>query len=239
MIPNLHPARSFQGYNVFTVEPSGTCFAPAGTAITPFDFRPVGCFSGHSNETKSQGISGTITGELGGHTVQSITSFRKLDDDFQSHIGFAFAQQTDQEQFSQEVTLSSNADGPFNYVVGGFYFREDLNLDSIFVFPFRVASDTESFAVFGQGSFDISDRATLTGGLRYTDETRDFAGVNFTSGLNNAQETDLSNVSYTAKIDYDITDNVLGYASYSTGFKGSGRVSFRWTKRKLKQLKLV
>lgn len=208
--------------NVFTVEPAGTCSAPASSAITAFDFRPVGCYSAHSNETKSQGISGTVTGEVGGHTVQSITSFRRLDDDLQSHIGFSFAQQTDQEQFSQEVTLSSANDGPFNYVVGGFYFREDLNLDSIFVFPFRVASDTESFAIFGQGSFDISDRATLTGGLRYTDETRDFAGVNFISGLNNAQKTDLSNVSYTAKIDYDFTDNLMGYASYSTGFKGSG-----------------
>jgi iron complex outermembrane receptor protein len=208
--------------NVFTVDPSGTCSGPAGTAITAFDFRPVGCYSAHSNETKSQGISGTITGELAGHTVQSITSFRRLDDDLQSHIGFSFAQQTDQEQFSQEVTLSSAVDGPFNYVVGGFYFREDLNLDSIFVFPFRVVSDTESFAVFGQGSFEISDRATLTGGLRYTDETRDFAGVNFTSGLNNAQTTDLSNVSYAAKIDYDFTDSLMGYASYSTGFKGSG-----------------
>jgi len=208
--------------DVFTVEPAGTCTSSAATPITAFDFRPVGCYSAHSNETKSRGISGTITGALAGHTVQSITSFRRLDDDLQSHIGFSFAQQTDQEQFSQEITLSSTADGPFSYVVGGFYYREDLNLDSIFVFPFRVASDTESFAIFGQGSFDITDRATLTGGLRYTDEDREFSGINFTSGLNNAQDTSLSNVSYTAKLDYAITDNVLGYASYSTGFKGSG-----------------
>lgn len=210
--------------DVFTVEPGGTCATPGATAPAgPFQFtRPVGCFNGFSNETISQGISGTITGEFAGHTVQSITAFRKLDDDLSSHIGFPFAQETDQEQFSQEVTFSSNLDGAFNYVVGAFYFREDLNLDSAFVFPFRVAADTKSFSVFGQGSFDISDRATLTGGLRYTDESREFAGINFTSGLNSAADNDISNVSYTAKIDYDVTDNVLAYASYSTGFKGSG-----------------
>jgi len=210
--------------NVFTVEPAAPCVTPGATAPAgPFQFtRPVGCFNGFSNETISQGIAGTITGEIGNHTVQSITSFRKLDDDLSTHIGFPFAQETDQEQFSQEITFSSNLEGPFNYVVGGFYFREDLNLDSAFVFPFRVAADTKSFSVFGQGSFDISDRATLTGGLRYTDESREFEGVNFSSGLNNAADNDISNVSYTAKIDYDITDNVLGYASYSTGFKGSG-----------------
>jgi len=212
--------------NIFTLEPApGTqCVsqdanAPAG----PFQFtRPVGCFGGFSNETKAKGISGKITGELGGFTVQSISSYRTLDDDLSSHIGFPFAQETDQDQFSQEVTLSSNLDGPFNFVLGGFYFKEDLVLDSAFVFPFQVASNTTSYAAFGQGEFEVTDRATLTAGLRYTDENRDFAGINLASGLNNAAETDDSNISYTVKGDYDVTDNVMVYASYATGFKGSG-----------------
>lgn len=211
--------------NLFTIEPApgvncgGNVTAPAG----PFQFtRPVGCFAGFSNETKTRGISGTITGELGTHTVQSISSFRKLDDDLSSHIGFPYAQQSDQEQFSQEVTLSSNLDGPFNYVVGGFYYKEDLNLDTAFVFPFTVAADTESFAIFGQGSYDMTDRATLTAGLRYTDESRDFAGINRSSNLTNAFEQNFDNISYTAKLDYDLTDDVMVFGSYSTGFKGAG-----------------
>jgi len=65
--------------DIFTVEPApgttcvtGNATAPAG----PFQFtRPVGCFNGFSNETKSQGISGTVTGEVGDFTVQSITAF--------------------------------------------------------------------------------------------------------------------------------------------------------------------
>lgn len=212
--------------DLFTLEPAPgtTCAsqdanAPAG----PFQFtRPVGCFGGFSNETKSQGISGTVTGELGMFTVQSISSFRKLNDDLSSHIGFPFAQQTDQDQFSQEVTLSSNLEGPFNFVTGAFYYKEDLVLDSVFVFPFTVASDTESFAIFGQGEFEVTDRATLTAGLRYTDENREFAGSNLAFGLSNSAETEDSNISYTLKGDYDLTDNLMVYASYATGFKGSG-----------------
>ena len=210
--------------NLFTIEPApgASCFASSLTEITAFDFRPIGCFAAHRNETKARGVSGTITGNLGNHTVQSITASRKLNDDLQSHIGFAYAQQTDQDQFSQEITLSSNLDGAFNYVVGGYYWNEDLVLDSIFVFPFRVAADTESFAVFGQGIFDISDRASITAGLRYTDESRSFDGVNLTTTLSNSDDNDFDNLSYTAKLDYDLTDGLMVYASYATGFKGSG-----------------
>lgn len=208
--------------NLFTVEPAGNCTSSSLTPITAFDFRPIGCFNIHGNETKSRGISATVTGDVGNHTVQSITSFRRLDDNLRSHIGFTFGQVTDQEQISQEVTLSSNLDGAFNYVIGGFYYKEDLNLDTFFVFPFRVASDTESFAVFGQGTLDVSDRLTLTGGLRMTDETRDYAGINFTSNLTNSAQTDFNKLSYSFKADYDLTDDVMIYGSYATGFKGSG-----------------
>lgn len=226
-IPSSIVASADRDGNIFTVEPAPgvDCFAPSGTAIAAFDFRPVGCFSGHSNQTETLGVSGTVTGDLGGHTLKAVVGYRELQDDLQSHIGFAYAQQTDQEQFSTELTLSSNNDGPFNYVVGAYYWDEALALDSIFVFPFTVGADTESIALFGQGSFDVTDSLTLTAGVRYTDESRSFAGTNLVSGLTNdpaLADNDFDNVSYTGKIDYNISDDVMVYASYSTGFKGSG-----------------
>lgn len=210
--------------NIFTVEPAPgvDCFASSSTEITAFDFRPVGCFSGHSNETESLGVSGTLTGDLGGHTLQAIVGYRELSDDLQSHIGFSYAQQTDQEQLSGELTVSSDNDGAFNYVVGAYYWDEALNLDSIFVFPFAVAADTESIALFGQGSFSVTDDLTLTAGARYTDESRSFLGANLGTGLASSGDSDFDNISYTGKIDYDISENVMLYGSYSTGFKGSG-----------------
>ena len=213
--------------DLFTVEPvPGTsCVSPTPdltAAAGAFQFtRPVGCFGGFFNETKSQGVSAQLTGDLGGFTVQSTTAFRRLDDDLSSHIGFPYRQETDQEQASQEVTLASNLAGPFNFVAGAYWFKEDLNLDTSFVFPFRVTSDTESFALFGQGEFEVSD-FTLTGGLRWTTEDRDFAGINFVSNLTGAAEQETDKVSYQAKVDYDLNEDVLVYASYATGFKGAG-----------------
>jgi iron complex outermembrane receptor protein len=37
----------------------------------------------------------------------------------------------------------------------------------------------EAWAVFGQGAWDVSDRLTLTGGIRYTDDQRDFEVLQF------------------------------------------------------------
>ncbi|RKQ71960.1 iron complex outermembrane receptor protein [Litorimonas taeanensis] len=208
--------------DLFTVEPQAgvTCSQSSLSPITAFDFRPIGCFNNFESRTESQGISATITGELGDFTVQSITAHRKLDDFLSSHIGFAYLQETDQEQTSQELTLSSNYGGPFNFVIGGYYFSEDMKLDSVFVFPHEMHSETESFAGFGQVNFDVSDRLTLTGGIRYTDETKDYSGSQGT--LSRVESADFNNTSFTVKADYDLTENALVYASYSTGFKSGG-----------------
>lgn len=211
--------------DIFTVEPAPGVNCSAGTTAPagPFQFtRPVGCFNGFENETKSKGVSATISGEVGGFALKSTTGYRELEDDLSSHIGFPYAQETDQDQLSQEITLTSNLEGAFNFVVGGFYFKEDLKLDTAFVFPFTVSSDTESIAFFGQGEYKLTDRATLTAGVRYTDETRDFSGQNLSSGLSNAATQDFDNISYTAKVDYQLTEDVMVYGSYATGFKGAG-----------------
>ncbi|MEM7728976.1 MAG: TonB-dependent receptor [Pseudomonadota bacterium] len=225
-IPGSIPANLDRDGDIFTIEPApGVDCAPSPSEPTAeagiFDFRRIGCFAGHESETISQGLSATITGDIGDYTVQTITAFRRLDDELSSYISLPYFQETDQEQISQEVTLSSNLAGPFNFVVGAFYYKEDLNFDTRFVFPFSVASDLESFAVFGQAEYEVGD-FTFTGGLRYTDDTREFEGINRGLSLGNADEINEDNVSYTAKVDYQMADELLLYTSYSTGFKGGG-----------------
>lgn len=225
-IPGSIPADLDRDGDIFTIEPApGVDCAPnprpptadAGT----FDFRRIGCFAGNRSETISQGASVTVNGRAGGFDLQSITAFRRLDDQLSSYISLPYFQETDQEQISQEVTLSSDLQGPLNFVVGGFYYKEDLNFDTAFVFPFSVASDLESYAAFGQAEFELG-ALTLTGGLRYTDETRDFSGQNRGLSLGNNASISDDNISYTAKADYQLRDELLVYGSLSTGFKGGG-----------------
>ena len=60
------------------------------------------------------------------------------------------------EQFSFEARFASDHDGPLNYVLGGFYFKEDQNALNFFrqgnisTTRFNPRLETESLAVFGQ-----------------------------------------------------------------------------------------
>ncbi|WP_129794197.1 TonB-dependent receptor [Sphingosinicella sp. CPCC 101087] len=105
---------------------------------------------------------------------------------------------TDLETFSQEVRLSSTGDGPFQWVVGGFYsktdrfYRQRLPTPGYDAFtdatlgPGTAASVANGFgpdspynadlpydirqtAFFGEASYDITDRLTATAGGRYYD----------------------------------------------------------------------
>jgi len=86
------------------------------------------------------------------------------------------------KQFTQEFRLASSGEGRFNWQVGAFYFDSDLvvTTDSFASFGFVDVQDTkiqqqnETWAVFGQASFDVTDRLNLTAGVRYTDDQKDF-----------------------------------------------------------------
>ncbi|MEM6476507.1 MAG: TonB-dependent receptor [Pseudomonadota bacterium] len=65
-------------------------------------------------------------------TVTSITSYRELDNFFLSDIDYTSAdiatETRDQqvETFTQEFRIASDFDGPFNFLLGGFYFDESI-----------------------------------------------------------------------------------------------------------------
>ncbi|HEX7874622.1 MAG TPA: TonB-dependent receptor [Sphingobium sp.] len=106
---------------------------------------------------------------------------------------------------------------------------------------------TKSYALFGQGSWNISDRLSLTGGLRYTHEDKTgvysqwwAAGTDLStlSTADAAAATAIRNqfnprVAYTvalkddsvsglATLSYKATPDVLVYGSYSRGSKSGG-----------------
>lgn len=213
-IDSIAPGDDADG-DVFTVEPApGTTCAIGSTS--------TGCFTAYDQRSESTGISAEIAGKIGTFDFMSLTGYRTLEDDLVTRIGAAYEQQTDQSQFSQEFTLSSNHEGPFNYLVGLYYFEEDLELNSVFIFPFAIDGSTESVAVFAQGTYEMSDQLSLTGGVRYTQESKDFDGENLAFGFARQDDADFDNVSYTIGADYRINDNVLTYGKFSTGFKSGG-----------------
>ncbi len=200
--------------DLFTVEPMpGTTCTAGSTAI--------GCFVAYDQRSKSAGVSATVKGEFAGLDFTSITAYRQLEDNLVTRIGSPYSQQTDQSQLSQEFTLGGKTD-KLDWLVGAFYFEEDLTLDSVFVFAHSIDFSTESFALFGQGTYALTDALSLTGGIRFTSESKDFSGRNLVLGFAREDDADFDNVSYTIGADYRFNDSVLGYAKYSTGFKSGG-----------------
>jgi iron complex outermembrane receptor protein len=93
--------------------------------------------------------------------------------------------------------------------------------------------DIESLAFFFQTDYEINDRWNVTFGVRYTDEEKDFlAGQSYLAPLgrervfNYPDFADLSDdwqeTSFKAGVNYQVTDDVMFYASYSEGFKSGG-----------------
>ncbi len=108
--------------------------------------------------------------------------------------------------------------------------------------------DADSWAVFGQGTFNISDTLRVTLGLRYTEETKEVQSTQFLSDSNTGIRTPSDNFflafiqagtfnTYTYDynedrdtdallpsmvVQWDVTDNSMLYVSLSQGFKSGG-----------------
>ncbi len=153
----------------------------------------------------------------------------------------------DQKQYSQELQATGvNFDHKLEWTVGAFYFKEtgsNLNIVPTAVIDIYSGGsiDNKSVAVYGHASYALTSKLRVSGGVRYTNEDKAFlpdqhvyynqysalfGGAGFTNGqliLPHQTYTDsFDNVSGQAGLDYQLTPNILLYASFSQGFKSGG-----------------
>lgn len=83
----------------------------------------------------------------------------------------------DLKQVTQELRLASDTRGPLSWQTGAFYFDSSFGVNSIdgFFGATEVFHGNTSWALFGQTSYQINDKLTLTGGLRYTEDEKTFS----------------------------------------------------------------
>jgi len=189
--------------------------------------------------------------------VKSITSYRNLDSKF-SRDGDgsplrinATANIFTYDQFSQEVQfLGQGLDDRMNWILGLYYFEESGNDNNTVDFgyvSFRSggAVKNKSYAAFFQTTYDVTDKFSVTGGLRYTDETKKFNPVtfileqrvplpvppfppflNFTNGQllvpEGQVETGVGKWTPMINLAYQWTEGLMTYATFSQGFKSGG-----------------
>jgi len=180
-------------------------------------------------------------------TIRSITAYRESDSfysrdaDQSPHPIVQSVTDWEHEQFSQEFQLlGESLDGQFNWIVGAYYFEEEGDfIDAVEFFELPIQSggkfDNDSIAAFAQGSYNFNEQFTITAGLRYTDDSREYSPDQFILGPNQfGIPVGVPIVPHeTAKISeddvppylnrsYQLNDDILTYISYSEGFKSGG-----------------
>ena len=150
------------------------------------------------------------------------------------------------EQFSQEIEFRGDGmfGGRLDWILGLYYFQEEgenLNFVTFPVVAFQSggAVDNDNVAVFGQATFNVTDRLSVTGGLRWTDETKRFTPDQFVladpTGLfppgsvpgfpltsNEEFSVEFDEITPMVNVAYEWTDGFMTYATYSEGFKSGG-----------------
>ena len=173
-----------------------------------------------------------------GLTLSSISAFRFTASKNSATLGATpiellnFASTDHGTQVSQEFRLTSPASGFFQYVAGAYYYdrlTHDTSLSEGALASGLELSDNNvrNYAVFAEGTSHITDRFRfVTGGrLTYDQAYGNLDTVNVPSGVTVNPPAHVSvqdrNFSWRVGPEYDITDNVMGYATASEGYKGA------------------
>ncbi|BBI20107.1 TonB-dependent receptor [Qipengyuania flava] len=228
----------------------------SGAPVLDNVFDTRGALNDPEQEVESYGLSLHAEAELSDAlTLRSISAWRK--DDSYSPIDFDALPAVDldvpgayfNEQVSQEFQLLWDDGGAFSGLLGFYYL--DAKADTLFdvrifttfagLTAYTQANvDTETFAIFGDFTYDLTDQFSLSVGGRYTWDERSAeilrqnylgggspvfggAGVPFggaSTDFNGSREfkkfTPRASLSFMPTPDHNI------YASYSKGFKGGG-----------------
>ena len=176
----------------------------------------------------------------------------------------------DRDTTQAELRIASNTDNAFNWVAGAYYQEDDTDfcvlqivgmLDGFQEFfgaglpaglfnnmPLLLCNTqrAEAKAVYVDGTWEVNDRFRVNAGIRYSDESKAWAGrprgptlegqpvlsvINspiegsdfsrFPEGVQTSSES-WSEPTYRLILDYDLSDNLFGFIGYSRGFKSGG-----------------
>jgi iron complex outermembrane receptor protein len=192
-----------------------------------------------ANGTDSEGYSMVIEWDLNDAWLfKSITAHRESDTknniDFDTTPAIIADTKTDyfDDQDSQELQFIYTGGERLNGVLGFYYFDGFAGGNVPFnFFAGAVAgvtdgdTDTESMAIFGDGSYLINDQLTFNFGLRLTEEDKNGRAFNTIGPAVVADydsTTTFSSVSPRLGLDYQFNDDVMGYVTASRGFKSGG-----------------
>ena len=185
-------------------------------------------------------------------SFKSTTSYREFDNSYGrdsdgTPIPQLFTWDTAKhEQFTQEFQLNGLAGSMqrLEWTTGLFYYDAfDSNQGYVNTFTYtsnfsdhKDVQDLTNYAAYAHFNYAITERLNLSGGVRYTDDEKvaniyRVTGNTAPPGIGLPQYVLIPNTEVVAEseewspkisVDYKFTDTIMGYAQYSTGFRGGG-----------------
>lgn len=204
------------------------------------------------------GVNGHLDWDLGGAVLTVIPAYQRVVIDSKSIPTLNF---TTVNPFNGEPSTSDaqtlevrlgHASENLKWVLGGYYFNEDqdsynaVRLARVSDTAFVADLNTRAYAVFGEMTYSLTRALRVTGGLRYTDETKNVDAYRYafqgsatcaaggsgpgnscpilTAAGTNVRGTYSANrVNYKVGVELDLAPQNMLYASVVTGFKSGGQ----------------
>lgn len=166
-------------------------------------------------------------------TLTSITAYETADGFSLGDISGEFPGGSTQDgldeldQFTEELRLSGQAGDRVFWQVGFFYFDSDFTVltdpgtDGIPGAPqiTSVRHQNETWALFGQVSYDLTEDTTLTAGLRYTDDEKSLDSTRNTLGIDFSTDLQGDEFSWDLALNHIVDDDLSIYARVARGFR--------------------
>ena len=195
------------------------------------------------NEVESYGLSWQADLDLDTIGVTAITAYRVLDNFFNQDVDFTgldfIREFRDQKAktFTQEVRVTSDFDGPFNFLLGGFYFNEDQAVGYL-------ALADRGYCCYSATEFTMRSAPTVSGS---STSSRIGSGL-WASTTMGASPTICSSVSMSTRVEEGTTEprtamvrssweiplsrsSDLSSSPYSSDVRGIGVLNRQWSRR--------
>ncbi len=267
------PSKSFSAlFNVHGRSLDGTARLFRANIIRPgsnefaagFDETKISIDGRNEQTLDASGASVRLRWDWGHTALNSISGYEKVESfsrgDIDGGFGAVFAPPMgpgfipfpaesadglpDHKQFTQEFRLESRNRGTFNWLVGVYFFKEDITIDSFSYDTFangavngyaRQTQENEATAMYGSVNMSLSPQTSVRAGLRYTRDKKDFTAQRFSSPIGggatgrltaNPSDTDLSG---DLSVRYALNPDTNVYARVARGFRApsiQGRILF-------------
>ncbi len=247
--------------SAFAYDAQGRC--PQSNTGDPYTINTNGPIS---LDAKQKTFSAELNADFGWGSMKLLAAYT---DNENLHTGdgdvgpgdiFVSGEYVTRETTQVEVHFTDNGEGDVNWLVGAFYLDES-NHDNFFFnsstaagthYTFICATDrdvqNESFAVFGQATYPLTDTTRVTAGVRYSHEEFDWAvnqffayattvpfttdflsfriaeqdGAFLFSGPDALVSDTFEPITWRVAVDHDLSEDSLVYAAVATGYSSGG-----------------